>query len=120
MNFLKPIFITFLSIIVLAWLVPAVSYMNWATLVVASLVLTVLNKLVRPVLKLLFLPVTIVTLGFFGWVINAAILWLAMVLVPGFHIDKVVIFSITLNRFFTLVFVSFALSVIQSLIDWVL
>jgi hypothetical protein len=47
-------------------------------------------------------------------VINIIILWLVMALVPGFHLDQVMIFGVHLNWFFSLLFISFLLSVIQS------
>lgn len=114
MNLLKPIIITFLSIVILAWLIPVVSFSSWPTLIVASIVLTILQKVVRPILKILFLPINIVTLGLFSGVINIIILWLVMALVPGFHLDQVMVFGVHLNWFFSLLFISFLLSLIQS------
>lgn len=57
------------------------------TLLVSAIVLGLVNAFVRPVLKLLTLPFTIITLGFFLLVLNAAMLLLASALVPGFTID---------------------------------
>ena len=51
-----------------------------------ALVLGLLNAVVRPVLVLLTLPVTLVTLGLFLLVLNALMLWLAVLLVPGFEV----------------------------------
>ena len=114
---LKPFLITFVSILILAWLIPAITYTSLVTLVVASIVLTILQKLVQPALKILFLPINIITLGLFSWVINALILWLAILLVPGFHIDHINLFGVVLGSFFSLVFASFAISLIESIID---
>ena len=57
-----------------------------ATLVVAALLLGVCNALVRPVLVLLTLPITVLTLGLFLLVVNAAVLGLVALLLPGFAI----------------------------------
>ncbi len=56
------------------------------TLVLAALLLGVCNALVRPVLVLLTLPITVLTLGLFLLVVNAAVLGLVAVLLPGFAI----------------------------------
>ncbi|HEY8555636.1 MAG TPA: phage holin family protein [Burkholderiales bacterium] len=57
------------------------------TLLLAALLLGVVNAVVRPVLVLLTLPITVVTLGLFLLVINAAMLGLVALLLPGFAID---------------------------------
>lgn len=119
MGILKPIIITFLSIFILAWLLPSVSYLNITTLIIASIVLTVLQQIVRPALKILFLPINLITLGFFSWVINVLIMWLAVALVPGFHIDKVTLFGMQFGGIFSLLIVSFLLGLIQSIIDFI-
>ncbi len=52
-----------------------------------AVVLGLLNAVVRPVLILLTLPVTLVTLGLFIFVINALLFWFVSSFVPGFHVD---------------------------------
>ena len=56
-------------------------------LLVAALVLGIVNGLVRPLMFILTLPLTVLTLGLFLLVLNAAMLGLVAWLVPGFHID---------------------------------
>lgn len=56
------------------------------TLVLAALLLGVCNALVRPVLVLLTLPITLITLGLFLLVVNAAVIGLVALLLPGFTI----------------------------------
>jgi putative membrane protein len=58
-----------------------------ATLVIAALVLGVVNAIVKPVAFILTLPVTILTLGLFLFVLNAAMVALVAWLVPGFHVS---------------------------------
>jgi putative membrane protein len=61
---------------------------GFVTALFAALVLGLVNFLVRPILVLITLPITIVTLGLFLIVINALMLLLTGALVPGFHIDS--------------------------------
>ncbi len=69
-----------------ATLVPGVTITGFGVAMGVAVVLGLLNALVRPVLVLLTLPVTIVTLGLFLWVINAAMLGLSAWLLNGFAI----------------------------------
>lgn len=120
MGFLKPIINTAVTLFILAWILPTVGYTDWVTLLLAALVLTVLQKLISPVLKLLFLPINIVTLGFFSIVINVTLLWLATYLVPGFDVQAMTVLSFSLNQFFSLWLVSILISLIQGLVGIVI
>jgi putative membrane protein len=59
---------------------------NAATLVLAGLLLGVVNAVVRPVLVILTLPITILSLGFFLLIVNTAMVALVAWMLPGFHI----------------------------------
>ncbi|HEY0437817.1 MAG TPA: phage holin family protein [Phenylobacterium sp.] len=59
-------------------------------LLIAAAVLGVVNAVVRPIVTVLTLPLTIVTLGLFLLIVNAAMIWLTSVLVPGFHVHGLV------------------------------
>src|SRR5262245_15129011 len=67
-------------------LVPGVEIRGVGTLLVAALLLGVVNAFVRPLLVMLTLPITIVTLGLFLWVINAAMFGLVAKLLDGFTV----------------------------------
>jgi putative membrane protein len=69
-----------------AQVVPGVSVSGWGALAVGSAVLGVVNTIVRPVITVLTLPLTIVTLGLFYLVVNGAAFGLAAALVPGFDV----------------------------------
>lgn len=118
MKVLKPFIITGATIFILAWFLPTVSYLDLTTLLLASVVLTLLQKIARPVLNLLFLPVNIVTLGLFSTIINVCLLWLATYLVPGFEIQSMVIGGVALNDFFSLLVISFLISFLQNFIGF--
>jgi putative membrane protein len=55
------------------------------TLVLAGILLGVVNAIVRPIAFILTLPITLLTLGLFLFVLNAAMVWLVAAILPGFH-----------------------------------
>jgi putative membrane protein len=69
-----------------AQVVPGIGIRSWTTLAVAALVLGVVNAIVRPILLILTLPITVLTLGLFYLVINGLAFGLAAALVPGFDV----------------------------------
>jgi putative membrane protein len=73
-----------------AHLVPGVSYDNYVTLLIAGVLLGIVNALVRPVVFLLTLPITVVTLGLFLLVVNAAMIGLVAFFLKGFTVDGLV------------------------------
>ena len=81
--------ITALAVMAVAWLFPSlITYNdNIGALLGASLLLGIMNALVRPVLLLLSLPFIIVTMGLFIFVVNALLLLLVSGMVPQFHVD---------------------------------
>jgi putative membrane protein len=71
-------------------IVPGVAFANLTALVIAACVLGVVNAIVRPVVMLLTLPLTVITLGLFLLIVNAAMIGLTSVIVPGFHLHGLV------------------------------
>jgi putative membrane protein len=67
--------------------VPGVHIDTTGTLLIAALLLGVVNAIVKPILFILTLPVTLLTLGLFLFVLNAAMVALVAWLVPGFHVN---------------------------------
>lgn len=68
-------------------IVPGIVIMGgWPTLLLVSLVWSVVITVIRPVLQLLALPITIVTLGLFSFVLNALLFWAMELVVPGFDV----------------------------------
>ena len=74
------------ALLAVAHLYSGVQVASFTSALVAALVIGLLNTLLRPVLVLLTLPVTIVTLGLFLFVINALMFWAAGGLLSGFHV----------------------------------
>jgi Predicted membrane protein len=71
-------------------IVPGVGIDNTGTLVVAAILLGIVNAFVRPVVFVLTLPLTIITLGLFLLVVNAAMIGLVAMMLGGFHVDGLV------------------------------
>jgi putative membrane protein len=76
-----------IALIIVAKVVPGVTVQGVSAALVAALVLGLVNALIRPILVLLTLPVTILTLGLFLLVINGALFWAVSALLNGFHVD---------------------------------
>ena len=74
------------ALLLVAAVYPGVTVAGFYSAMIAALVLGLLNTLVRPLLVLLTLPVTLVTLGLFLFVINALMLWSASGLLGGFNV----------------------------------
>ena len=76
-----------LALWVTAYILPGVAFSSTTALAVAAIVLGVINALVRPILTVLTLPITILTLGLFYLVVNGFTFYLATKLVPGFNVS---------------------------------
>jgi len=79
--------INVIAFYVVAYLVPGVVINGWQALLVVSVVWGILSVLVKPVLVILTLPINILTLGLFTFVINAFLLLLTSRLVTGFFVE---------------------------------
>ena len=76
-----------LAILATAYLLPGVHVTSFVTALVVAVVLGVINAFIKPILLILTLPINILTLGLFTFVINAVVILLAANLVPGFTVD---------------------------------
>src|SRR3989475_11981663 len=86
MGFLVRVLANALAILAAAYILPGIEVSGGMALLAAGLVLALINAVVRPILLLLTLPVTLVTLGLFLFVLNAFCLWLTSWLVKGFEV----------------------------------
>lgn len=87
MGFLIRVLVNGLAIYLVAQIVPGISVSGILAALGAGLVLGLVNAVVRPILIVLTLPVTLVTLGLFLFVLNAFCLWLTSKLVRGLEVD---------------------------------
>jgi len=79
--------VTALGLILAAHLVPGIEVTELSAALLAAVALGILNAIVRPVLFVLTLPITIVTLGLFMFVINASLFMFATAFVGGYEVD---------------------------------
>lgn len=75
------------ALLVVAYILPGITVASFGSALIAALVLGLLNAVVKPLLILLTLPLTVVTLGLFLLVINALVFWLAGSVLRGFQVD---------------------------------
>lgn len=89
-----------LAVTIGAYILPGIHIANFVTALVLAVVLGLLNALVKPILLLLTLPLTILTLGLFALIINGIIILLASWFVPGFTVENIlwaILFSLVVS-----------------------
>ena len=100
MNFLIRLFITAVVAYFLAYFLPGIHFTGFGGAVIFSIVFGILNVIVKPILKVLGFPLTIITLGLFSLVINALVVLMADYFIDSMNIDGFLwafIFSIALS-----------------------
>jgi len=100
MKWIAKLFANAIAVLITAYLLPGVSIEDFITAIIVAAVLALLNNFLKPILIILTIPVTILTLGLFLLVINAVIILLADDLVGGFHVDNfwwALLFSVILS-----------------------
>ena len=85
MGFLLRVVISAIGLWLATQWVKGVHVDSTGTLILAALLLGVVNAIIRPIAFILTLPITILTLGLFLLVLNAAMVWLVAAVLPGFH-----------------------------------
>jgi putative membrane protein len=96
------VLLTALAVIAIANLLPGVTIKDYTTAIIVAIVLGLLRLFVKPVLIILTIPITILTLGLFLFFINAIIVLLASNLIDGFSVNGVftaLLFSLLLSFF---------------------
>ena len=76
-----------LALLALKYILPSITVDSFVTALIVAVVLGFINTLIRPIFVILTLPVTILTLGLFLFVINGLLFWAVGSFVPGFHVD---------------------------------
>ncbi|MGE5041949.1 MAG: phage holin family protein [Candidatus Levyibacteriota bacterium] len=87
MRLVAYLIINSLAVYIASLLIPGVHITNLLTTLIVAIVLGILNSILKPILVFLTLPITVVTLGLFIFVINALMVLLASYLIPGFKVD---------------------------------
>jgi len=107
MTLILRVLLSAVAVFVLSQILPGVAVASYLTAVIVAVVLSLLNFIVKPILVILTLPVTIVTLGLFLLIVNASIILLADYFVDGFNVDNIwwaLIFSLLLSIFQSILF----------------
>lgn len=100
MNLIIRLLVTAVSAYVLAQILPGIQILGFGGAVIFAIVLGILNLIVTPILKILGLPLTIITLGLFSLVINAIVILIADYFIDSMNVDGFLwafIFSILLS-----------------------
>ena len=87
MGLILKLIVNALAVFAAAYILPGVSVESFTTAIIVAIVLGVLNLVVKPVLILLTIPITLLTLGLFLLIINALIVLLCDSLISGFEVD---------------------------------
>ncbi|OGC46840.1 MAG: hypothetical protein A3C22_01330 [Candidatus Levybacteria bacterium RIFCSPHIGHO2_02_FULL_37_10] len=103
---------------------------GYATYIVGGIALSILFLIIRPILKIITLPLNIITMGMFSFLINAIILYLLTIAVSnisisaftfrGLNIAGFIIPQLSVNNFFAFVVTSILLSVIVGFLKWLI
>lgn len=102
MNYILKILLTAVAVLVIAYLLPGVDVDDYGTAIWVAFVVGVLFSILKPILVILTLPATILTLGLFLFVINAALILMADHWIDGFTVSgfwTALLFSILLSFF---------------------
>lgn len=103
---------------------------GFRTLAYAALVFMMINFLIVPVLKLMFLPLNLLTLGIFSWIINVLALYLLTTIVPqiklvpfffpGYNLSGFSIPAMELNVLYVAIFASFVIGFTSHIFQWLI
>lgn len=86
MKLITRLLLTAFVLLLVAKYIPGITVEGFYPALIAAIVLGLLNGIVRPILLILTFPITIITLGLFVFVINAALFWFAATFIDGFAV----------------------------------
>jgi len=129
--FLRAILINLLVIYLVDAIYPSFSILHDVkTLITASIIWLLLNKIVKPIIKLLLLPINLITLNLFSWAVSLITLFLLPVIVsgisitpydfPGINYQGFTVPPFHLNLFLSFLVASSFLNLIHNIISWII
>ena len=98
------------TLVLLPYVMPGIRVSGFGTALITALILGLVNTVIRPVLVLLTLPITLLTLGLFILVINALLFWMVASFVQGFQVDG----------FWAAFWGAILYSIISTLVSWLI
>jgi putative membrane protein len=128
---LRSLFINVLVLYLAVLIFPGIIYNGQLeTLLLASVTLTLLNNFVKPIIKLLLLPINLITLNLFAWVANVLMLFLVTSIVKGYQVvgfhfsgfiwQGFIIPAMDISQLFSFILASVLISIVVALIRWLL
>lgn len=90
MKFIARILVIGVVVFFLPFFMPGIAVEGWGAALSVSVLLALVNLFIKPLIIILTLPLTILTLGLFGLVVNALMFFLVAALVPGFEIESLI------------------------------
>lgn len=128
-GFLKTILVNLFTFFFISKFIGGIDFSEKiSVLLLASFCLALFNLIIRPILNLLLMPINLLTLGAFRWVINLAVLYLVTLFVPefrivgftfpGFSFSGFIIPEIRFSFFWSLILISFLIEIISGFISW--
>lgn len=84
---LTKLLLNVIALLVVEYILPGFSFADIRAAIIAAIVLGAINTFIRPIVQLIALPISIITLGITAFLINVSFLWLSAAIVPGFEID---------------------------------
>lgn len=129
-SIIRKILINFFSLFIIAKISGAIDYSDdFVVLLWASILLVFLNLIIKPLLNLILMPINLLTLGGFKWVINVVVLLLVSLFLvnfkilefsfPGFSFGGFTLPSLHLPFFWSIFLVSFLIEIITSAFSWI-
>lgn len=103
-------FIAAVSIFAVGYYLPGIHVADYKVALIVAIVLAILNVTLRPILKLISLPITLLTLGLFAFIVNGFVFWLVTKIVSGFTVDT----------FWWAVLGAIIVSIVSSILDRIL
>lgn len=88
MNLIIRLVLNAVALLLVAYLVPGFEVTGFYAAIITALILGIVNAIIKPILVLLTLPITILTLGLFTLVINAVLIWFVATFIEGFSVDS--------------------------------
>lgn len=122
-SLIRNLAITAVSLYAVSLIIPGVSFQNGLKgLAITVIILTLINRLVKPLVSLLLLPINLITLGAFRWLGSVIVIYLLSLISPdfvitGFNIPQI---PLHLGIFWATVLTAFLFNLIQSTLHWFL
>ncbi len=118
---IRSLIINSLTLVLLAEIFPGFKiHQGLRGVVVAGISLTLINGLIKPILKILFLPLNLLTLGLFSWIISVLSFGLLFVIIPDVTIQPFDFRGVLISRFLSLIGAAFLVGLIKKLLSYFL